>query len=133
MSIGVDIVFIPRFERVLKKYNIKFLQRFLHDDEIKLCLKKCDELNFENLMINRVSSFWAIKEAFSKSLGVGIGKKLNFKDIKIYKDKNNKSNIDILFKNSKKSLKKKFKIKKINLSVSHDGDYAIAYVALKYK
>jgi holo-[acyl-carrier protein] synthase len=72
-----------------------------------------------------IAGFWSVKEAFSKALGCGIGKELNFTDIEVYKDEKNapyiKINPDII---------EKFNIKSTSLSISHDGGFAIAVVAI---
>ena len=67
------------------------------------------------------AGFWATKEAVSKALGVGIGKKCSFFDILIKKDERGKP----YFLLSKKIVKE-FGVKKTSLSITHDGEYAVA-------
>ncbi len=66
--------FTKRNRKIIDKFGDKALSRFLSKKEIKIAKK-----------VETIAGFWAIKEATSKALGVGIGKKLGFKDIKIYK------------------------------------------------
>lgn len=82
----------------------------------------------ESLNIQRLASFWAIKESISKALGVGIGEKLSFKDIKIKKDSKNKPFAKLI--NNKK---KYFKIKKISISTTHENLLAIATCLIAFK
>ncbi|MEA3315779.1 MAG: holo-ACP synthase [Campylobacterota bacterium] len=112
--IGIDIVVISRIKSMREKFKDKFLKKFLNKDEILLI--KSD---------STAAGFWAVKEAASKAIGTGIGKKCSFKDIIISKNKNNAPKI----KYSKK-IKKKFKIKKISVSITHDGGFAIAVVVI---
>ena len=108
--IGIDIVSIPRIEEMLKKFNNKALKRFLNDDEIELIKSP-----------QTAAGFWAAKEAFSKAIGTGIGKECSSLDIEIKKNEKGKP----YFAN--KTLKK-FNLKQADLSISHDGNFAIAAV-----
>jgi len=115
--IGVDIVVISRIENMIEKYGEKALKRFLSTKEIKLIKSP-----------STAAGFWAAKEAASKAIGTGIGKECNFHDIKISKTKKNRPLIKY-----KKHIRKKFHIKDSSLSITHDGGFAIAVVALKIK
>lgn len=115
--IGIDLVSIRRIESLIKKYDIVFLKKILNDDEISLVR------NDKNFNIHRISGFFATKEALSKALGCGIGKDLRFRDICIYKDDKGKPKIKL-----DSAVIKRFNIKNIDLSISHDKDYAIAVV-----
>lgn len=115
--IGIDIVVISRIKSMREKFGDKFLEKFLNKDEIELV--KSD---------STAAGFWAAKEAASKAIGTGIGRECNFKDIIISKNKKNAPKI----KYSKK-VKKRFKIKKATISITHDGGFAIAVVAIYKK
>jgi len=111
--IGIDIVVISRIEKLIDRFGTKALKRFLNPDEIKLVKSP-----------STASGFWAAKEAASKAIGTGIGKKCGFYDMVITKDKNNAPKLKYT-----KKLRKKYKIKKTSLSITHDGGFAIAVVA----
>ncbi len=115
--IGTDIVKISRISSIKEKFGEKFLNRIVNKKEKKFI--KTDE---------NLAGIYAAKEAAVKALGVGISKFCDFKDIKIFKNSNNKP----IIKFSKK-VKKYFKIKNADVSISHDGGFAIAIVAIKYK
>ena len=115
--IGIDIVVISRIEKMMEKFGDKALKRFLDEDELKLVKSP-----------STASGFWAAKEAASKAIGTGIGKECNFHDIKITKTKKNAPKIKY-----KKRLRKKFKIQNSKLSITHDGGFAIAVVAVERK
>jgi holo-[acyl-carrier protein] synthase len=112
--IGIDIVAISRIEKMYEKFGNKVLNRFLCKDEIKLVKN-----------MSSYAGFWAAKEAASKAIGTGIGKKCSFHDIIITKTKNGQPILDF---NDK--VKDKFNIKSISLSISHDGGFAIAVVII---
>lgn len=100
---------------LLERFGDKALQRFLSKDEIALVK------NYKT-----ASGFWAAKEAFSKALGVGIGAECGFHDILIYKSKKGAPRLKI-----SKKLLDKFNIADLSLSITHDGEYAIAVVAIE--
>jgi len=110
--IGIDIVVISRIEKMINKFGIKALQKYLNDDEIKLIKNP-----------STAAGFWALKEAASKAIGTGIGSNCSFSDITIKKTKKNAPKL----KYSKKIVKK-YNIKKTAVSVTHDGGFAIAVV-----
>ena len=112
--LGVDLIKISRMERFIKRYQRKALERFLQDDEIDLVKNP-----------KTAAGFWALKEACSKALGVGIGAECSFFDIVIGKTAKGAPTITLSPK-----VKNKFKIKAASASISHDGEYAIAVVAL---
>ena len=74
---------------------------------------------------NYIAKRFAAKEAFSKAIGQGIGKKFKFKDIEIFKDSVtgrpffSEKTLDVVGKNII-----------AHLSMSDDDPIAIAYVVL---
>ena len=115
--IGIDVTSVNRIKNMYEKFGLKAYQRFLDEEEIELIKKP-----------ETAAGFWAAKEAASKAIGTGIGKECSFHDIKIKKDKNGAPKIKY-----KKEIRKKFKIKSSQLSITHDGDIAIAVVHLEKK
>ncbi|ACM92595.1 holo-(acyl-carrier-protein) synthase [Nautilia profundicola AmH] len=110
--IGIDIVSISRIDEMINKFGEKALKRFLNESEILLTKSS-----------QNAAGFWAAKEAFSKALGTGIGSECSFLDIEISKDQKGKPFF------TTKTLNK-FNIKQADLSISHDGGFAIAAVIL---
>lgn len=102
-------------DRFIERFGDKALQKFLSDDEISLIK------NYKT-----ASGFWAAKEACSKALGVGIGADCSFHDIVIYKTAKGAPKIRLSEK-----LVSNFNITDTSLSITHDGDYAIAVVAIE--
>jgi len=66
------------------------------------------------------------KEAFSKAVKTGISSELQFSDIIIYKNEKNAPFIKLT-----QYLKDTFDIKDIDISIAHDGGFAIAVVAIQ--
>jgi len=111
---GIDIVKIDRIEKLLERHRDKALKRFLHEEEIALA--KSTET---------IAGFYAAKEAVSKALGHGISATCGFHDIKIHKDRNGAPYFTL-----KREIAEKFQIKECDLSITHDGGFAIAVVII---
>ncbi len=121
-GIGTDIVNIKRFKNSLK--NKLFLARIFNTDEVNKCKKT---VNFQSCFAKR----FAAKEAFSKALGTGISKGISFNEIVVINKKNGKPIIKLINK-TKKIVEKKLKMKKfkINLSITDEKNYAVAFVTI---
>ena len=88
-GIGTDIVDITRIKRCIK--NKSLINRLFNKNEISRCKKI---RNSPNCFAKR----YAAKEAFSKALGTGISKGINFNEIVILNEKNGKPFIKLLDK-----------------------------------
>jgi len=115
--IGIDLIKTSRMKRLIERFGDKALQKFLSDDEIILVK------NYKT-----ASGFWAVKEATSKALGTGIGSECSFFDIIISKTKKGAPRLKLSQK-----LVDNFNITDTSVSITHDGEYAIAVVALETK
>ena len=112
--IGIDLVKVERISRIRAKFGNAFLRKFLTKNEITLI--KNDR---------SLAGFYAAKEAIAKALGTGIGVDFSFLDAQIYKDEKGAPHVTLAPK-----IVAKFGIQEISLSITHDGDYAIAAVMI---
>ena len=115
MKIGTDIIQIRRIEAALEQFGEKFPARFLTSKEIATLSIKPQSL----------AGYWAAKEAVAKALGCGIGKDLGFEDIQLHKDAKGAPHFSL-----SDEAAARFPITSSSLSISHDGGFAIAVVAL---
>ena len=122
-GIGTDIVNIKRIKEVFNK-NKNFKKRIFTSFEINVCEKRVNK-------INCFAKRFAAKEAFSKALGTGIAKGINFNEIVILNKKNGKPFIKLL-NSTKINVEKKLKKKnyRISLSLTDEDNYAVAFVTL---
>mgnify|MGYP000902454619 FL=1 len=125
LGIGVDIVDISRFNKLIKNNN--FIKRIFSNSEILIAKK------IRNKKVYYAKRF-AAKEALAKSIGIGFRNNLNFKDISITNDKLGKPSFVITNK-IKNIVKDQFKTSSFNffLSISDEKKYSIAYVILQKK
>ncbi len=113
--IGIDLIKTSRMQQMMEHFGQKALKRFLNEEEIALVK------NYKT-----AAGFWAAKEATSKALGVGIGAECSFLDIEIAKTKKGAPYLKL-----SKKLIENFNIQDSSLSITHDGEYAIAVVAIQ--
>ena len=121
-GIGTDIIKVSRIKKLIR--NKSFLKRLYNKNEIL----KCNKIkNSTNCFAKR----FAAKEAFSKALGTGITKGINFNEIIVLNEKNGKPFIKLV-ENTKKKVEKKLKKKKykISLSLTDEDNYAVAFVTI---
>jgi len=125
-GIGTDIVNIKRMDNSLKKHGFTFKNKIFSKKEISYCEKKKNSSAF-------YAKRFAAKEAFSKALGTGIRKGINFKNIEVSNNSYGKPSI-LLKGNVANYLKRKVKKKKydVHLSLSDDKPWAQATVIISY-
>ncbi len=101
--VGIDLVFIPDFKKRIEKIDLNTV--FL-DSELR-----------ESERVENLAGVFAAKEAFFKALG----RKGNWLDVWVEKELSGKPNL-------KSSLLSNVKIE---LSISHSGEYATAIVIIQ--
>ena len=122
LGLGTDIVNISRIESLLEKWRDRFINRVFTRKERDYCMdKKFPSQHF--------AARFAAKEAFLKALGVGLGYGISMKDIEV--TTNSIGNPSIVLHGKAKEACCKRNMKKIFLSLSHDGEYGIAQVILE--
>lgn len=114
--IGIDLIKIDRMKRLIERFGDRGLQKFLSQNEIALVKNP-----------RTAAGFWAAKEACAKALGCGIGSECTFHDITLSKTAKGAPQLALSHKVSNS-----FNISNTSVSITHDGDYAIAVVALAY-
>ena len=120
-GIGTDIVSVDRVKKLHQNKNV--LERLFCKEEMLKCSKI---INSYNCYAKR----FAAKEAFSKALGTGISNGINFNEIIVMNKKNGKPFIKLKGK-TMKIIKKKIKKKlNIELSLSDEKKYAVAFVTI---
>ena len=115
---GIDLIEIRRVSAIYQKFNKKFINKYFALDKIDKITPKILSNNF------------AIKEAFSKSLGLGFRAPCYPKDISVQRDKMGKPEISP--KNElNEYMKEKFGNFLIHVSLSDTKKYSIASVIIE--
>ena len=117
IGVGTDIVNIRRIENICKKNKHLFLKKIFTNKEIKILTK------YKLKKGSKIAMRFAAKEALSKALGTGIGKKLSFLDFEVLNLSSGQPYF--FFKN-----KQIFKNLNSYLSMSDDYPWALAFVVI---
>ncbi len=131
LGIGNDIVAINRIKNIYTKFDEKFLKKIYCEHEIdiaKILLKE----NNTNKLFSFLAKRFCAKEAFSKALGIGLGRGINFNDIGIINNKFGKSEI-VIAKNKINFIKQLLSCENfiIHLSLSDEKEFAFAIVIIE--
>ena len=126
--IGVDIVKIERIISLVQKdkNNKVFSKQELEYASEKVGKKSA--IQTQHKMYESLAGMFAAKEAFLKAMGEGIGGELALGDIEIVHNNIGKPSIERTEKIEQ--ILKGNDFGNIDLSISHDGEYAIAVVQI---
>ena len=115
ISIGTDIVKVSRIKTLIDQKKEKFLHKIFTKEEISYCNSYSDpELHF--------SGKYAAKEAVKKALlSNKMIESISMKEIEVL---NNQDKSPYIILNNLNNVK-------CNISISHDGDYAIAFAIIE--
>ncbi len=116
MEIGCDICEIKRIQKWVD--NSAFLTKHFTQNEIEYINSKVNKAN-------TLAGLYAAKESVVKALGVGLGNGIALKEIEITHEQNGKPKVEVNHKIM--NLLIKISCEDIKISISHDGEYAIAY------
>jgi holo-[acyl-carrier protein] synthase len=118
-GIGLDIIELDRIRRIVDRQP-GFIKRILTMNEIEKFATLSKERKVEFL-----AGRFAVKEAYSKALGTGIGEEIGFQDIEVTNDDKGKPVIKILKDIAQESV--------IHVSITHSRQYAAAQVIIEGK
>ncbi len=123
-GIGVDLVNIARMERVLRRWEDRFVHRVFTPFEIESAQKRKHPASAFALR-------FAAKEAFSKAVGLGMRRGVRWRDIEVLNDSRGKPYLKLYGFCSE--LCQKEGIEGIHLSLSDEAGQAVAMVVLERK
>ncbi|MGL4570137.1 MAG: holo-ACP synthase [Clostridium sp.] len=118
IGIGTDIIEIERVKKAVER-NPKFLEKMFTEREIEF-------LRSRNLKSETIAGSFSAKEAVSKALGTGI-RGFAFSDIEVLRDSLGKPEVIL----SDKITKLMNISLKVQVSISHNNDSAIAFAVIE--
>ncbi len=121
-GIGTDIVEISRFERFIREHNTPLLERLFTAGEMEYCAARRHSAQHYALR-------FAAKEAFVKALGTGIRDGLAWKQMEVVNDALGKPQLQLYGRAAE--LFAALELRHVFLSLSHDGNSAIAMVVVE--
>ena len=127
VGIGTDILNLERLNRIINKYDKKFINRIYGKNEIQISKRK------SNNVINYFGKRFSAKEATWKALSPTRGKGLFFREIEILNDINGKPYLSFSGKTKEFIEKKEKNLKaklKFDISLSDDTPFVISFVVI---
>ncbi len=121
-GIGVDLVHIPRVEGSWTRWGDRFLGRIFTPNERELCLSRPRPASAFALR-------FAAKEAFSKAIGLGMRGGIHWRDIEVFHHPGGRPGLRV--HGPALSLCRERGITGLHVSLSDEGEYATAVVALE--
>ena len=119
---GIDIVDITRFERLLEEGNLRLFERLFTVHEREYCAGKARSAQHYALR-------FAAKEAFLKACGLGLREGLTWHDVEVVNDTLGKPELRLHGKALQ--IFTDMDLSKTFVSLSHDGNFAVAMVVLE--
>ena len=116
---GIDLVSISRMRGILNKESDHFEKRVFSEGERAYCRARKDPMP-------HFAARFAAKEAYGKALGLGLGPTGDFIEIEVVNDSEGRPSIKLTGTALEIFLKKGGE--SIHLSLSHEGDSALASV-----
>ena len=125
MVIGTDLVFLPRIERLYKRYGQRFLRKILSSDEQTYCESGINSA----LAVKRIGARIAVKEAVFKAMGLGqsllgFPEGGQWQDVEVIHGSRKKPGVVLSGKTA--AYAEQAGLAHWAISISHDGQYALA-------
>jgi len=118
LSVGVDMVEIPRIARALERWGERFLHKVYTEEEVAYCRGRVPEL----------AARFAAKEAISKALGTGmVG--IRWTDMEVLGDRRGKPVVTLYGRALARA--RELGLEEWAVSLSHSRDSAIAVVVAR--
>jgi holo-[acyl-carrier protein] synthase len=122
LGLGTDLIETKRVEESIKRFGDRFLLRIFSPGEIAYCLRKK----------NAAESFaarFAAKEAGAKALGTGISRGVTWKEFEVKREASGRPSLHLSGRAAE--LAEAMGVRKIQLSLTHSRDLALAVVVVE--
>ena len=125
LGIGIDIVVIPRFERMIERSDNLFFEEIFTGSEIERAGKQPD-------IAKAYAQRFALKEAFMKALGWGLSEGFIWKNIEILETLHSRhKNISYNISGRVRNRLDELAANDISLSFSNCGNFSAAIAILE--
>lgn len=123
VGIGMDIARISRIQQSVERYQQRFLRRIYHPDETETAFRRKQWAEY-------LAACFAAKEATLKALGDFPGRGIEWREIQVAHELTGKPRLIISGK--ARILCDEKGVTHTHLTLTHDGDYALAQVLLEW-
>lgn len=107
--------------RVIERWDERFLRRVFTDEEIAYCRRRRDP-------VPHLAARFAAKEAGLKALGTGLRLGVRWKELEVRRERGEAP--QLVLSGRTEALARAKGARRALLSLTHDGDYALAQVML---
>ena len=121
-GIGTDIVAIKRIDEALFRHGDRFLHRILSEPEVAEYANTSAPARF-------LAKRFAVKEAFAKAFGTGIGESVGWHDVRVTHDERGKPAVAV--SDALQTKLSAASVGRTHVSISDEQDHAIAFVVLE--
>jgi holo-[acyl-carrier protein] synthase len=120
-GVGIDLARIARMREVVERWDERFLRRVFTDREIAYCRQRRDP-------IPHLAARFAAKEATLKALGTGLRMGLSWTEMEVRRERDEAPTM--VLSGRCREVARSRGADRVLLSLSHDGDYAVAQALL---
>ena len=120
-GIGVDLAQIARMRRAVERWDERFLRRVFTDAEIAYCRERRDP-------VPHFAARFAAKEAALKALGTGLALGIRWREVEVRRERGQAPTLALTGRCRELALARGAGAALVSLT--HDGDYALAQVVL---
>lgn len=120
-GVGVDLVSIPRMRTTIERWQDRFVDRVFTDDEIAYCRSRRDPAP-------HFAARFAAKEAGFKALGTGLQMGVRWRELEVRRERREAPMLVLSGRAREIGLGRGGS--RMLLSLSHEGDYALAQAIL---
>jgi holo-[acyl-carrier protein] synthase len=122
IGIGTDLASIPRVRRLLERHGPRFRARVFTPSECAACDTRSDPAP-------HFAVRFAAKEAALKAMGLGRTGELRWTDAAV--ERGTGQAPELRFSGALEARATAAGVRKVHLSLTHDGDHALAFVVLE--
>jgi holo-[acyl-carrier protein] synthase len=120
-GIGVDLVSVPRMRAMIDRWQDRFLRRVFTEGEIAYCRDRADPAP-------HFAARFAAKEAGLKALGTGLQFGVRWRELEVRRERTQAPTLVLSGRSKEIGLVKGGS--RMLLSLTHEGDYALAQAML---
>jgi holo-[acyl-carrier protein] synthase len=119
VGVGIDLVRIARIRQAIARWQDRFLERVFTEDELAYARRRRDPAE-------HLAARFAAKEAGLKALGTGLSMGVRWRELEVRRARGEPPRLALSGRTA--ALGAARGIRALHVSLTHDGDYAMAQV-----
>ena len=118
-GIGVDLVHVPRIRQAIERWQERFLERVFTAEEIAYARRRRDPAE-------HLAARFAAKEAALKALGTGLSMGVRWREVEVRRARGEPPRLALSGRTAALGAARGVRV--LHVSLTHDGEYALAQV-----